>query len=452
MRKLSLATLMAMGLALATSAQAQAADRQAPFQALEEGRFAEALRGAQGALATDPDNPVWWSLAAEAQAGLGAHLEAAHAFARAAALEPDDARRSYLKRAQAFQLVSASRHDEARAVVRESMADKALATRASLDWAMVAIAARDDVSAQDILSNEFLYRDFTRQTALDAGYSAKRRGLDARAVTFFETGLELDGVEAQPLDAVTRENIRREIRELTRDWSFLGQVAYSTAGQSAGFLNTPLSDDRALQIGAEVSRRIGGWRNGRPFNAFARIYHSEFLNDDAVVGNATQGWLGVRYKPVSTLNLNLEASRLIGLDSDGIDDWSLRAAISGGEGLEPEAGQREYLYATYYGDISYLTGNDVTFGLAEGRLGYAGLLDDANTTLTPYAVMRLDYDSGRIDETALGVGVGVSLRHWFAEGDTVAQRGFVDFDVQARERIAGDRRASSVLATITVGR
>ncbi len=207
-----------------------------------------------------------------------------------------------------------------------------------------------------------------------------------------------------------------------------------------------------MQTGAEISRRIGGWRNGRPISVFARIYHSDFLNRDAMVGNATQGWLGVRYKPFSALNLNVEGSRLVGLDADGIDDWSLRAAISGGEGLEPVTGKRSYLFASYYGDVSYLIDNDVTFGLAEGRAGYAFVLGTEPTTLTPYAVARLDYDSGRLADEALGAGIGLSFRHWFAGTDTVAPRAFIDIDLQARERIAGDERASGVLATLTFGR
>ena len=90
--------------------------------------------------------------------------------------------------------------------------------------------------------------------------------------------------------------------------------------------------------------------------------------------------------------------------------------------------------------------------LAEGRLGQAFLIDEASTTLTPYALVRADFDSGRFDEEALGAGVGLSLRHWFDETGTVAHRGFVDLDIQARERIAGSERASGVLVTVTLGR
>ena len=439
-------------LVCALPAAAQAQDAPDPFAAYEAGEFSAAVRGAQDALASDPQNPVWWSLLAEAEARLGRHEESAKAFASAARNEPEADRRSYFLRAQALQLVYADRHDEARSVVRAAMADPSLATRESLDWAMVAISARDDRSAQEILDNEALYADFTRQTALDAGYSAKRRGLDERAVTFFETGLALDAGETERLDPVTRESIRRENRELTRDWSFIVQGSFSSAGRPIGPANTPLGDERAPQFGAEAARRIGGWRNGRPFSVFARVYHSEFLSDDAVIGNATQGWIGARYKPFSGANLVLEGSRLIGIDDDGLDDWSLRAAISGGQGLEPEVLKRSWAYARYYGDISYLTEADVTFGLAEGRAGYSFLLDERATVLTPYAVARAGLDTGRAEDGALGAGVGVSLRHWFDETDTVAFRGFIDFDIQARQRLAGDRRASGVLATLTVGR
>ena len=395
---------------------------------------------------------MWWALLAEAQAKLDRNPEAAEAFGSAARFEIDAVRRSYFLRAQALQLVYAGSHDNARAILRAAMEEPSLETRNSLAWAMVAISARDDRSAQDILANEALYDEFTRQTALDSAYSAKRRGMDTRAVDFFERGLALDAEEDIPLSSAQREGIRRENRELTRDWSFIAQGSYSSAGRPIGFANTTLGDDRASQFGAEVSRRIGGWQNGRPFSVLVRVYHSEFLSEDAAGGEATHGWVGVRYKPLSQVNLNLEASRLIALDNGELDDWSLRAALSGGEGLEPEVGKRSWAYARYYGDVSFLTEADGTFGIAEGRAGYSFLLDESATVLTPYAVARLGVDTGRVEEEALGAGIGLSLRHWFEETEMIAYRGFIEFDVQARQRIAGDRRASGVLATLTIGR
>lgn len=451
MRSLSFGILLALSFPVQVGAQ-ERGDPQQAFRDFEAGRFLAAEQGAETALTQDPDNPVWWALLAEARSENGKFQPAAEAFARAAEEDPDAQRRSYFRRAQTLNLVYAEMHAEARAVLRQAMADPSLATRDSLDWAMVAIAARDDEAAQEILANEALHADLTRQSALDAGYSAKRRGLDSRAVRFFERGLALDEIEESRLSAVERENIRREIRELERDWSFIAQGSYSTAGRPSGLSAAPLDDEQALQFGAEISRRIGGWRNGRPFSVFARVYHSEFLGDDALTGDATQGWVGVRYKPFSSLNFNVEASKLIGLDNDAIDDWSLRGAISGGEGLEPEIGRSQWTYAHYYGDLSYLFENDVAFGIAEGRFGRAFALGDRSNVITPYLVVRADLDTGREDEGALGGGAGVSLRHWFDESETAAWRGFIEFDVQARQRIAGDRRATGVLATVTIGR
>lgn len=423
-----------------------------PFALYRAENFSGAIEAAEARLASDLENPVWWALLGEAHARLGETAEAAEAFGRAAQFETDAAGRSYFLRAQALQLVYADRREEARDIVRAAMNDSSLETRNSLDWAMVAISARDDRSAQEILDNEALYGEFTRQTALDAGYSAKRRGMDERAVDFFRRGLARDVREAVPLETVQREAIRRENRELTRDWSLASQSSFSSAGEPIGLVNTPLPNEDAVQFGAEVSRRIGGWRNGRPISLFARVFHSEFLSRDTMTGNATQGWLGVRYKPLSQLNFNLEASRLIALDDEGIDDWSLRAAISGGRGVEPEVGQKSWAYVHYYGDGSHLVDTDVTLGLAEGRAGYSFLLDESATVLTPYAVARLGIDTGRADQEAFGAGLGISLRHWFDETETIAYRSFVDFDVQARQRIAGDRRASGVLATLSFGR
>ena len=438
-------------LALQVCVEAKACEEGA-FALHETGDFAEAVVCAERALTLDPDNPVWWGLLAEAQARLGRNREAASAFANAARFETDAAKRSYFLRAQALQLVYAGRHDEARIIVRAAKDDPSLETSNSLDWAMVAISAHDDQSAQDILDNKALYGQFTRQTALDAGYSAKRRGMDKRAVDFFQRGLAIDVQEEVPLGPVEREGIRRENRELRRDWSLIAQGSFSSADQPIGPANTPQGEEEAVQFGAEISRRIGGWRNGRPFSLFARVYHSEFLSDNIGTGNATQGWLGLRYKPFSKVNLNLETSRLIALDSEGLGDWSLRAAISGGQGLEREVGQKSWAYAHYYGDVSYLTDADVIFGLAEGRAGYSFLVDERTTVLTPYVVARLGVDSGRMEEEALGAGAGISLRHWFDETETVAHRSFIDFDVQGRRRLVGDRRASGVLATVTIGR
>ncbi|NNC52594.1 MAG: hypothetical protein HKO08_06100 [Erythrobacter sp.] len=444
------ATGMLVSACISGAALAQDAPAADPFEDYRAGRYEQAIAGAETALESDSENAIWWALLAEARAQSGMSKAAAEAFASAARFETDPARRSYFLRAQALNLAYSGDLAAARLVIDGAMVDPALQTRQSLDWAMIAIAAGDDVAAQDILDNEALHDGFTRQTALDAGYSAKRRGLDRRAVRFFDIGLALDKSEEEPFSPEQREAIRRENRELTRDWSFLAQASYSTAGRPLG--PALLDDEEALQIGAEVSRRIGGWRNGRPVSVFARAYLSDFQGITPAASNAAQGWIGLRYKPLASINFNLEASRLVGLDEEGLDDWSVRGAISGGAGLKPEMAARDWTYAHYYADVSYLFEHETTYALAEGRFGQSFLMDETSTTLTLYAVVRADFDSGRIEEEALGAGVGLSLRHWFDETDTVAHRGFVDLDIQARERIAGSERASGVLVTVTVGR
>ena len=438
-------------LAPLTPALAQG-DADRPFRDYDAGSYAEALDGARAALRDDPRNPVWWALVAEAEAQLQQHQAAADAFGQAAAFEPYAARRSYFLRAQAMQLVNAGRREAARGVVKQALAEPVLAAADSLDWAMVAISAGDDLSAQEILANEDLYPSFDRQTALDAAYSARRAGLDARAARFFAFGLTLDTAASQPLPQAQVEAIRREIRELERRWSLLAVASYSTAASPLG-LGTPAFDaTEAFQTGAEAAWRIGGWRSGRPVHVFARVFHTETPGGSHTGGNATQGWLGVRYKPLAALNLNLEASRTIALDPDGRDDWSMRAAISGGRGLEPSTDRRGWIYGHYYADLSFLLESDLFYGTAETRGGYSLRLDKRATTLTPYATARLGLDTGRAQAHDLGAGVGLSLRHWYAETRNVAYRGFIDLDIQARQGITGDGRASGVQATLTLGR
>ena len=423
-----------------------------PFRDYESGRIVEALDGAERGIAQEPQSAVWWALAAESRAKLGHHDGAAVAFSRAAQFETDPSRKDYFRRAEAQQWVLAGRKDKARAVVDAARSDPSANRERSVDWAMAAIAAGDDAGAQELLEDDAAISDMTRQSALDAAYSAKRSGKDTRAIRFFEAGLALDAQEETPLSPAQREAIRRETRELGRDWSLLAQSSFSSAGRPIGPVDTEIGDDRAAQFGAELVRRIGGWRNGQPFSVFARFYHTDFLTGEEASGDATQGWLGIRYKPLSRVNFNLEASRLVALDDQGLDDWSVRGAISGGTGLEPKIGQASWPYAHYYSDLSYLTDADVVYGLTEGRVGYVFDINRSTSTITPYAVARLDIDTGRATEEALGVGLGVSLRHWFDDSDTVAYRGFMDLDVQVRERVLGDRRATGVVASVTVGR
>lgn len=439
---------LALAMAMSTSAWAKETQDDA-FRAYEDGRYGEAARGAEAALASDPENPNWWALAAEARARLGQNRDAAAAFSQAARFEEDPEKRSYYLRAQALSLVHAGSVVEARTVIAEADTDPNISIEHSLDWAMVAIAAGDDATAQRILDDKNLHAGFTRQTALDAAYSAKRRGMDNRATALFETGLVLDEAEPEPLDEAQREHIRREVRELKRRWAIVGQASYSSSGRPDGI--APLGDQEVLQSGLEVSRRIGGWRNGRPFSLFVRAFHSEFLEDDAMIGNATQGWIGARYKPFSKVNLNIEGSRLVGLDAQGVDDWSLRGAFSASEGVEPEPGRSNWSYLHVYSDVSYLFENDVTYGITEARYGRAFSIGDA-ISLTPYAVARAGIDTGRIEEESFGAGAGLSIRIHFDETDTVAHRGWVDFDVQLRERIAGDESAGGVLASISFSR
>ena len=79
-------------------------------------------------------------------------------------------------------------------------------------------------------------------------------------------------------------------------------------------------------------------------------------------------------------------------------------------------------------------------------------IDNRSTTLTPYALVRAGLDTGRVEEGSLGAGGGIALRHWFYETETSAWRGFIELDIQARERIAGDESAGGVIASVTIGR
>lgn len=380
-------------------------------------------------------------------------LNAAEAFANAAATAPDPVRRSYQLRAQALSLVYADKTADAALLVRQSVADARLDAEGSVDWAMVAIAAGEDGAAQRILADETLWPRLSRQSALDAAYSAKRAKLDERALRFFEQGLRLDEQSSQPMTEEQRLAIRREIANLDRRVMVSGQVSYGETDRAASFLNLPGITDGSIQAGAEIAYRLGGWRNGRPIMPFMRAFATTYTADQVGARDAVQGWVGVQHKPLSDLNMIVEASRLFAIDGPALNDWALRTALSAGTGIEPEASRSNWQFWDVYADASYLFDAKAASGVVNARYGRAFSVPRSPNPLviTPFAVTQLGYDSLQAEEFALGAGAGVSVRRWLGGSRLRAPLAYIDLSGQARQRVAGDDRATGIHATVSFG-
>lgn len=424
------------------------------YQSYESGQFTEAAVFARTAAELEPENQAYRALLGESLFASGNWILAAEAYETAASLPANaGVNQAHLYRARALALYRGGKPAEAREALAAGLIIPNVASVEPFDWAMIAIAVGDDRTAQSILSDESLCNQFTRQTALDAGYSAKRSHLDERATNFFKLALSLNDVMDEPLAKQTRFGIGREIALLEWPLVISGQISYGDADQTASFLNLPSVSLANIQGGAELGYRVGGWRNGRPIIPFARVFRTEYLASGSSSFNATQGWLGVQHKPFSSINLVVEGSKLFDLGGEGIDDWSLRTAFSYTLGLEPDPVRAQKPFVDIFADASLLVEANETFGLINFRFGRSFRLnDDASPVIvTPFAIVNGSIETAQREHFALGAGGGVGIRKWFANDAAMVTRTFIDLTLQARLGIAGDRRAEGAFATVSFG-
>ena len=163
----------------------------------------------------------------------------------------------------------------------------------------------------------------------------------------------------------------------------------------------------------------------------------------ATGGDTLQGWIGVRYKPLSDINLILEASRMIALGDLARDDWMLRAAWSAEAGGDLRFDRDSWPAWRVYADVARLVDAEQTLGVAEARAGWAFRTTDQDI-LTPFIAVRGTYDDLISDEIAVGAGPGVVWRHWFREGQYSAPASYIDLSVGYHFGLSGGDRAEGL--------
>lgn len=471
---------LAVGLALlAAPALAQERDTAAAHQAategyalLEQGRVNEAVEAARRAVADDPwstdyklllvdallraDRPAeayevirylrdnedyrLASRRAEAASRAGMTLESISEWDMAARTAPDADSRAFAIRSESLARLQVGDTDGARAVFDREWASGALRGPAPLDTANIAVAVGRDNEAQAAFRMAHAAEPLTGANALNAGYSARRIGDDAAAVDWFSRGLDTWPQDAA-FDEQRRFEVRREIETLQRRWGGSASVSYGTAPSVVSGL---VGADTVVQAGGEIYHRLGGYNDGRPLDVFGRIYGT--LDSDGAFpagGDTLQGWIGLRYKPLSDTNLILEAGRMIALGDLARDDWMLRAAWSAEAGGDLRFDQSSWPAWRVYADVAHLIDAEQTLGVAEARFGRAFRTSDRDI-VTPFVAVRGSYDSLLADETAVGAGPGVSWRHWFREDRYAAPASYIDLSVGYQFGLSGGDRAEGV--------
>lgn len=408
---------------------------------LRGGRPAEALAALQP-VAAAADYRVQ-TRRAEAAAKSGDAAQAAEAYGLAAPLAGELASREYLTRARILTLVELGRRGEAAAELRTAWNAKLLPGSSPLDAAMLAVAVGEDRRAQPAFSAADAVEPLQGRTALDAAYSARRAGRDAEAVRWFRRGLET--LAEDGLSTEQRFGIRREIETLERRWGWSASLSRGVAS-TAGSATAGPGAENVLQAGGEVWARIGGYNDGRPLDAFVRVYGT--LDSDGVgaTGDDTvQGWIGLRWKPLRSANLYLEASRMIALGDQARNDTMLRAAGSVEAGGNLRFDRDSWPSWRLYGDLAKVLDDEQILGVIDGRAGWTWRTTDRDM-LTAGLGGRLSYDSLLSDETAVGIGPRLSWRRWMGGDAYRAPGSYVDLYLGYDVGIAGGDRGQGLTA------
>ena len=477
------ASLLLPAVALAqTSASDPAAfaDATAAYQALNAGDAASAASAARRAVAAAPANLDWRLLLvdallasdqpaealaamqpvagtwdhrvqtrrAEAARRTGDLAQAAEAYGLAAPLAPTSEQRAYLARSQVQVLVQSGRREEARAALHVATQGGILPGDAPLDFAYAAVSTGDDRLAVQGFMTADQQMPLSGAQALDAAYAARRAGEDRAAAEWLERG-----ARTLPADQMTpqrRHEIGRELQSLEHRVGGTVSVLTGPAASSTALLSA--DGDTVTQVGGEVWTRLGGDNNGRPVQAFLRAYQTLDADTGPVGGDSTQGWVGVRWKPLTKTNLVVEASRLIALGDDALDDTMLRAAWSGDIGSDLRFDRDSWPSAHLYVDAARLLEAEQDFAVVDGSIGWTWVASESRRDLVTAGVgVRADYDSLREDELAVAAGPRVAWRHWMGGDDLRAPGQYLDLSVGYYAPINDDRRSDGFVVAVTFG-
>ena len=453
-------------------------DAAAAYQALSGGDAAAAAAAAQRAVAADPDNLDWRLLLvdallaakqpnealaavqpvagqwdhriqtrrAEAAKQTGDLAQAAKAYAIAAPLAPEPEQRAYLARSEIQALVQLGRRDEARAALRQAYASGILPGATSLDFAYAAVAAGDDQLAVQGFTTVDQATPLTGAQALDAAYAARRDGQDRPAAVWLERGART--LPPGELTPQRRYEIGRELQSLEQRVG--GSVSVLIGPTSSAAAIVPAGGETTTQAGGEVWTRLGGDHNGRPILVFVRAYQTLDADTGPVGADSTQGWVGVRWKPLTGANLVVEASRMVALGGKARDDTMLRAAWSGDIGGDLRFDRDAWLSAHAYIDAARLLEARQDVALLDASIGWTWVTTQSRRDLVTAGLgARMDYDSARAHETELAAGPRLAWRHRMGDGEFRTPNRYLDLSVGHYSPIGASKRSEGLVVALT---
>lgn len=282
----------------------------------------------------------------------------------------------------------------------------------------------------------------------DAGYAAKRLGLNQQSIELFKHSLDADANEPA-FDEQRKFGYRREIEQLQRTWGFVVSAPYQTAAFG------PQGTSHVLQPGVEAYWQPPkiGYQDGRILQFFVRSYVTAYDGSGGVTrGPTAQGSVGVRYKPFPEQNVVMTAERLFRIGSLATNDWLLRLGYSSEAGTDLLVTEPSWRSWQAYVEGAYFVSEGRYIIYSELRYGHTWRLPVLGERLTvyPHVAIAGDHDNREPHETALGIGPGVQFRYWFREDRYSAPASYVDVTVQYRIPLTSAPRARGLVVRATM--
>jgi tetratricopeptide (TPR) repeat protein len=346
-------------------------------------------------------------------------------------------------------LIQLDRKPEARERLTEAIKEGVLQGQTDTNIAYLAILVGDDETALSSFNRAKIEGSLPSTATQDAAYAAARIGRNEQALEYFKQTIDI--AEARPSLLTPQQlfDTRREVADRSRQWGANAAVTYRGISPSAPSATQSGVSNDSLQAGAEIWWRPFEYRHGRVLELFGGL--SETLSSKA--GYATgsesvQGTLGARIKPLDDVNLVLAIERRFSIGSKTTTDWLPRMAYSAGTGTDLRVDTSNWMTTTLYAEVGRFIKQRQTYAVFEGQMGRSFRLDSVNPKLVilPHLVLGADYNSAISAEskTAVGIGAGVNLRHWFNEDRYNAPRSYSEMSLQYRNRIGGADRAKGV--------
>lgn len=272
---------------------------------------------------------------------------------------------------------------------------------------------------------------------LDYAYSLKEIGERKKAAEQFVI------VQNQMDDVEKEDPMRREVRDLNREWTTFGSISYRD-GVYSGIDSTgsQLYDD-SFQYGIETVYSPEKWqRNGRRVQLYGQIFASSDSSTFNWNQDSTQGAIGARVTPLRDTEWYLYIARLVALGDDALNDTQLRTTFSNTDGFEYEATENDWEYKFFNVDLSYLIVEDQIFATSEARYGRS-YKRGSDLVLTPHVVLAGSVIENDIrDSQNLEAGLGVSAKLWKGETETQYPDKSLELIVQWRQPISSDDNKS----------